>query len=1051
MGNYKTGVIVSGDASGAVRSLKLTRGELEKLNGSKKRGTAAAKKYSSSVGKMSALLKVAVPAVTVTMFANLAKTTFDAADRIGELSERIGASTEALSEYRHIAELSGVQFDQLATAWQRQTRRIAEAAKGSGEAKDAIKELGLEAKSLVELRPEDQFEAIARAMEGVSIQGDKVRLGMKFWDSEGVSMLQTISGGADQLKRWREEAKQLGRSLSEEQVAAADAANDAWTRLRASARGLTDQMVLGLAPGVAHVIEKFNELSRQSNVFAALGGVVNEAFKVMLHGVPVELSATEKEVVKLKETIRDMGPAIDAVNKVLDQLKQQGQEGTPAWKAYSDQLTKYKKVVTDAEKQITKLTKKTEVSTKATKTNTVETDKNKKSKKEQQDAIEELIFSIDKEAKATHEFMANYEQLHQAVMAGNLDFEYAIELTEKMATGQRDAADSADKLKNKTREVSVELSAFAQAANDTGRELDSAFLNLWKNLDDGFGEFADNAIDSFKSMLAEMAHQATTRPILVSMGLVNNGQAGAGSTINYNSATGEYDSSGLVSQMGGMAASGGSGGFLDTPYLGTTAGGAIGVAGMLGGLGAGAIYDGEHAATGGAIGASAGMAIASAASLAGPYGVALAAIGALLGGALGDRMSNSGMEATYFNSADGLAPVARGIVYEDRDGGWSQSILDRRFQGWEDGSVYADGAFGRLGLLSHGTSGVDEDLFKDAIDNIVAVDNAISDAFGDEATARVREALDGWREQDNQADDFEERMQARFNVILENLDFQYSEIARMGTISLEQMTERLFLLKEIEDFVESNPLDGYTDLLAESQKTLRDRLNESTSAVARLGGELITFSASTESLERFAEGIRERYQLELQYLNQIRTIQEGLNSSIQSSIENIQLSVMTSEQQYDYFSEQAESLAATIGTITDPTEINDVVNRINELTNRAYGTLESDGQRQEVSGEFVEFLEAVMEQANSQLDSARSEAVSESEALRERLALAIEEGGEALRRHLELAGNDFRDAAWDIHQAAYVWANNTDVRVTVDVNLDQALYNSSWHDEAGYA
>ena len=53
----------------------------------------------------------------------------DNANEIGDLSKKLGVSTEFLSEYKHVAELTGVSFGNLTTAIQRQTRRLSEAGK----------------------------------------------------------------------------------------------------------------------------------------------------------------------------------------------------------------------------------------------------------------------------------------------------------------------------------------------------------------------------------------------------------------------------------------------------------------------------------------------------------------------------------------------------------------------------------------------------------------------------------------------------------------------------------------------------------------------------------------------------------------------------------------------------------------------------------------------------------------------------------------------------------------------------------------------------------
>ena len=161
-------------------------------------------------------------------FTSFISGSIDAADKIQKLSLRLGISAEALSQYKFVADQTGVTFQILTTAFQRQTRRIAEAAQGTGEAKDALKELGLSAEALNKLAPEEQFEIIADRIDSLANQSDKVRLAMKLWDTEGVALLQTIDGGSEAIRKMREEADKLGLTLSQDQVQAAADANDAF-------------------------------------------------------------------------------------------------------------------------------------------------------------------------------------------------------------------------------------------------------------------------------------------------------------------------------------------------------------------------------------------------------------------------------------------------------------------------------------------------------------------------------------------------------------------------------------------------------------------------------------------------------------------------------------------------------------------------------------------------------------------------------------------------------------------------------------------------------
>lgn len=193
--------------------------------------------------------------VGINGLAGMTRAVIDEADQIGKLSERLGISTEALSQFEHVANLSGVSFSTLTTGLQRMTRRIAEVGEfGKGAAKDALDQLGLSAKELIKLAPEDQYEKIADALNGLENQSLKVALAMKIFDTEGVSLLQTMGRGAQGIRDMRMEADKLGQTLSKDQTDAAAKANDAFARLDGSMKGLRRSFGIALAGPIADVV-----------------------------------------------------------------------------------------------------------------------------------------------------------------------------------------------------------------------------------------------------------------------------------------------------------------------------------------------------------------------------------------------------------------------------------------------------------------------------------------------------------------------------------------------------------------------------------------------------------------------------------------------------------------------------------------------------------------------------------------------------------------------------------------------------------------------------
>lgn len=262
---YKTGLIITGDASGGIRAIKATDSELGKLNRGFDQGSRRSRQFNRDVNATSqglAVLRRAVApiaGVIAGMFAaNTIKSQVDWGDQLQKTNLRIGASTEALSQYNYVAKLSGVEFGQLTTAWQRQTRRIAEAAQGTGVASKALEQLNLNAKELNQLAPEEQFERIAAAMQNVESSSERVALAQKLWDSEGVKLVQVVNQGTDAIAQMRAEADALGLTISQDTANAMATYNDEMDRLKFAAQGVSQALAGELVPAMTAGLQNAN-------------------------------------------------------------------------------------------------------------------------------------------------------------------------------------------------------------------------------------------------------------------------------------------------------------------------------------------------------------------------------------------------------------------------------------------------------------------------------------------------------------------------------------------------------------------------------------------------------------------------------------------------------------------------------------------------------------------------------------------------------------------------------------------------------------------------
>jgi len=197
-------------------------------------------------------------------FGLLVKSSLDSVDALAKTSDKLGIATEKLAGLRYAAELTGVSTNTMDMALQRMTRRLAEAAQGGGEAKAAIEQLGLDAQKLAAQSPDKSFREIATAMESVDQQSEKVRLAFKFFDSEGVALVNTLALGSKGLNDAAKEAEQFGISISRVDAAKIEKANDALAKVTLVSKGLSQQIAIGLSPHLESAADSFINMGKSA-------------------------------------------------------------------------------------------------------------------------------------------------------------------------------------------------------------------------------------------------------------------------------------------------------------------------------------------------------------------------------------------------------------------------------------------------------------------------------------------------------------------------------------------------------------------------------------------------------------------------------------------------------------------------------------------------------------------------------------------------------------------------------------------------------------------
>ncbi|ODN41046.1 hypothetical protein [Piscirickettsia litoralis] len=233
----------------------------------------ASKNFSKNVQrnlKRTSIAFAAVSTAATGAIAVMVSKSSESIDLLAKTSDKLGVTTEALASLRHAAELTGVSQRKLDMGLQRMTRRLSEAAAGTGAARTALVELGLDAERLNQLSPDAAFKEVAAAMENIESQSDKVRLAFKLFDSEGVSLVNTLRLGANGLDQAANEAARLGIAINRIDAAKIEAANDSIYKLKQFFVGLSHELAIAVAPMIEDVTTRLTRAGTNANNFGDL-------------------------------------------------------------------------------------------------------------------------------------------------------------------------------------------------------------------------------------------------------------------------------------------------------------------------------------------------------------------------------------------------------------------------------------------------------------------------------------------------------------------------------------------------------------------------------------------------------------------------------------------------------------------------------------------------------------------------------------------------------------------------------------------------------------
>lgn len=258
----KAYVEVGADNSSLLKSMAEARARVEAF------GSAVA-----GVGKT-----LAIGGATITApFLTAAKMFADAGSALNDASARTGVSVEALSALGFAAQQTGTDLETVEGSIRKMQKALVAGSEENQQAAATFASLGLSVESLAKLKPDQQFERVARAVAKIQDPTAKAAAAMQVFGKSGTAILPLI----DDLDALTGQAKALGLVMSTEDAAAADALGDAMDAVGAQLKAAANVVGATLAPVLTQVAETISRVIKSTMDWVnANRELIATAFKV---------------------------------------------------------------------------------------------------------------------------------------------------------------------------------------------------------------------------------------------------------------------------------------------------------------------------------------------------------------------------------------------------------------------------------------------------------------------------------------------------------------------------------------------------------------------------------------------------------------------------------------------------------------------------------------------------------------------------------------------------------------------------------------------------
>lgn len=148
----------------------------------------------------------------------LATKSGETADRLIDLSDVTGMSTDAIQEWQHVSVVAGVSQEAMTSAVEGFVKKMPQLAEGTGKSTEALNNLGYSYDDIKNKTPEEQFDLMMKSLAEMEDPLERNAIGAQLFGGSWKELAPILGMGADGIQGVKDEAHELGNVIGNDSL-----------------------------------------------------------------------------------------------------------------------------------------------------------------------------------------------------------------------------------------------------------------------------------------------------------------------------------------------------------------------------------------------------------------------------------------------------------------------------------------------------------------------------------------------------------------------------------------------------------------------------------------------------------------------------------------------------------------------------------------------------------------------------------------------------------------------------------------------------------------